>query len=273
MSIKLNKIFLYLFLGLAFIWLFVPFSMALLWSLVDPSVSWSYPDIFPKKLSLQRWFDMWETTSLSTAMLNSYSLAPLEALVTIVLASPTAYAFAKIDFPGREVFKVLVLIPLVVPSFVIAIFFTSLLYSLHIYAKYPSILLGHVLLFMPYAVRILTVSFTQVNDDIVNAARDLGANPWAIFKVAYLPAIKPGILASLLIVFILSIEEFAVAFIVGSPDFTTIPTILYSFLGYNFIRSNAAVVSLVLVGPNVLLMLFLERLLQSANPQNMSGKG
>ena len=272
MSIKLNKVFLCLFLGLAFIWLFVPFLMALLWSLVDPSISWSYPDIFPKKLSFQRWFDMWETTSLSIAMLNSYSLAPLAAVVTILLASPTAYAFAKIDFPGREICKVLVL-PLVVPTFVIAIFFASLLYSLHIYAKYPSILLGHVLLFIPYAVRILTVSFSQVDDDIVNAARDLGAKPWAIFQAAYLPAIKSGIFASLLIVFILSIEEFAVAFIVGSPDFTTIPTILYSYLGYNFIRSDAAVVSLVLIVPNVLLMLFLERLLQSVNPSNVSGKG
>ena len=63
------------------------------------------------------------------------------------------------------------------------------------------------------------------------------------------------------------------AFIVGSPDFTTIPTILYSYLGYNFIRSDAAVVSLVLIVPNVLLMLFLERLLQSVNPSNVSGKG
>ena len=80
-------------------------------------------------------------------------------------------------------------------------------------------------------------------------------------------------LASFLIVFILSIEEFALAFIVGSPSFTTIPTILFSYLGYDFIRPNAAVVALILVVPNVMLMLFLEQLLQSANPANLSGKG
>ena len=53
----------------------------------------------------------------------------------------------------------------------------------------------------------------------------------------------------------------------------SIPTILFSYLGYDFIRPNAAVVALILVVPNVLLMLVLERLLQSANPANVSGKG
>ena len=63
-----------------------------------------------------------------------------------------------------------------------------------------------------------------------------GASPWARFRVAFYPAIAPGILASLIIVFTQSIEEFAIAFIVGAPNFTTIPSILYSYLGYNFVR-------------------------------------
>jgi len=112
-----------------------------------------------------------------------------------------------------------------------------------------------------------------VNPEVVNAARDLGASPWGVFRAAYWPVIKPGLFAAYLIVFILSIEEFALAFIVGSPSFTTIPTILYSYLGYDFIRPNAAVVAIILVVPNVLFLLFLERLMQSANPANVSGKG
>ncbi|MNL69382.1 thiamine transporter membrane protein [compost metagenome] len=85
--------------------------------------------------------------------------------------------------------------------------------------------------------------------------------------------LKPGLLSALIVVFIFSIEEFALAFIVGAPDFTTVPTILYSYLGYNFVRPNAAVVSLILVVPNVILMLVLERLLKGANPASITGKG
>lgn len=189
------------------------------------------------------------------------------------MGAPTAFAFGRLDFPGKALAQLLMLLPLVMPGFVVAIFFGALLFSLGFFARYPAILFGQVILFLPYAVRILTVSFSQVRTDVVNAARDLGASRLAIFRVAYLPVLKPGIMAALLIVFIMSIEEFALAFVVGSPDFTTIPTILYSYIGYNFIRPNAAVVALILVVPNVILMLILERLLQSANPASVSGKG
>ena len=255
------------------LWLLIPFGMAILWSLVDPSQAWSYPDILPPKLSFQRWSDMWETSSLSVAMLNSYSLAPLAGILTVICAMPTAYAFGRIDFRGKAIAQLLILTPLVMPGFVVAIFFASILTSLGLFAPFWAILLGHVALFIPYAVRILAVSFANVRQDVINAARDLGASPYEIFRVAYLPVLKPGIFAALLIVFILSIEEFALAFVIGSPDFITIPTILYSYLGYNFIRPNAAVVALILVVPNVILMLGLERLMRSANPAGISGKG
>jgi putative spermidine/putrescine transport system permease protein len=255
------------------LWLVVPFGMALLWSLVDPGKTWTYPDLLPQQLSFRRWTEMWQTTSLPIALGNSYTLAPVVAALTVILAMPTAYAFGRLYFRGKAVAQRLSLLPLVVPSFVMAVFFTALLYKLGIYSKLAGIVLGHVVLFLPYAIRILTVSFSQVRQDLIDAARDLGAGSWAQFSVAYLPVLKPGILASLIIVFIQSIEEFAIAFVLGSPDFTTVPTILYSYLGYNFVRSNAAVVSLVLVVPNVILMLVFERLLRSEGAAMAGSKG
>lgn len=256
-----------------FLWLLVPFAMAVLWSLVDPSEPWSYPDLFPQKLSLERWIIVWQTTSLPTALLNSYTLAPAAGICSLLLAMPTAYAFGREEFPGKNIAQILILTPLVLPGFVTAVFFSSVLLSFGVFAKYPAILLGHVVLFLPYAVRILTVSFSQVQPEVVNAARDMGASPLSVFRVAYLPVLKPGIFAAMLIVFVLSIEEFAIAFIVGVPTFTTVPTILYSYLGFEFVRTNAAVVALILVVPNVCFMLVLEKLLQSANPANVAGKG
>jgi putative spermidine/putrescine transport system permease protein len=268
-----QRVLTYLLVAVMVLWLAVPFGMAVIWSLVDPSQAWSYPDVLPPKLSFQRWLIMWETTSLPTAMFNSYTLAPLAALGAVVLGAPTAFAFGRFEFPGKSTAQLVILIPLVMPGFVIAIFFGALLLSMGIFARYPAVLFGHIVLFVPYTVRILTVSFSQVRTEVVNAARDLGASWPEVFRVAYFPVLKPGISAALLIVFILSIEEFALAFVVGSPDFTTIPTILYSYLGYNFVRPNAAVVALILVIPNIVLMVGLERLLQSANPASVSGKG
>ena len=269
----LNRALMVALLTVVAVWLFVPFTMAVLWSLVDPETGWNFPDLLPPSLTVMRWVEVWTTTALPQAIANSYMLAPTAAVTTLILASPTAYCFARYDFPGKGLAQVATLLPLVVPGFVLAIFFSSLIFSLGIYSRFLSILMAHCVLFLPYAIRIMTVSFGQVRQDLIDAARDLGASPIAVFRAAYLPALLPGILASLIIVFIQSIEEFAIAFIVGAPNFTTIPSILYSYLGYNFIRPNAAVVSLILVVPNVLLMLGLERLLKSANPAQTGVKG
>ena len=271
---RINKIIMGLVVGTAFIWLIIPFAMAILWSLVDPSAPWTADLLLPPEMSFARWTNMWQNSALKSALLTSYTLAPSAAILALVLALPTAFALGRFDFPGREVAKLLCLLPLVVPVFITSIFLTSLLFQLGLTAyRTPAVIFAHAIIFLPYAIRIMTVSFEQVRTDHIDAARDLGASRFARFKVAYLPALKSGIFATLLIVFIQSIEEFAIAFIVGSPDIVTIPTLLYSALGQDFVRPNAAVLSLILVVPNIFLMLFLERLLKSANPTLSSGKG
>ena len=270
----LNKALLYLLMTICTLWLVIPLTMGVLWSLVVPVEPWTADKVLPPVMSFYRWNHMWVNSPLQGALFNSYRLAPSAAILTLMLALPTSYALGRISFPGREVAKLVALLPLVVPPFVTAIFFTALLFRLGLNTwRFGAILFAHSVVFLPFAIRIMTVSFEQVRQDHIDAARDLGASVLARWRVAYLPALKPGIFASLLIVFIQSIEEFALAFIVGSPNFTTIPTLLFSSMGQDFVRPNAAVLSLILVVPNVFLMLFLEKLLRSANPSMSSGKG
>ncbi|MBU2865998.1 ABC transporter permease subunit [Pacificibacter marinus] len=270
----LNRALMILLMTVATLWLVIPFTMAILWSFVDPAAPWTPDHLLPPVMSAYRWEFMWENSLLKPALLNSYTLAPLAALVTFVIAMPTAFALGRYEFRGKEIAKIAALLPLVVPTFVTAIFFTSILYQIGLAQyRFSAILFAHTVLFLPYAIRIMSVSFEQVRQDHINAARDLGASAWAVFRVAYWPALKPGVLATLLIVFIKSVEEFAIAYIVGQPGFVTVPTLVYASLGQDFNRPNAAVLSLILAVPNVILMLFLERLLKSANPALSSGKG
>ncbi|MBO8134206.1 ABC transporter permease [Dickeya fangzhongdai] len=270
---RLNRLLVAVILLLGTVWLILPFAMAVLWSLVDPSHPWAYPDVFPPVLSLLRWRELWHNTSLPDALLHSYLLAPMVTLTCLLLAMPTAYAFGRLSFPGKGLAQALTLLPIVLPGFVVAIFFSSLLTRLGVYSRFMGIFLGHTVLFLPYAIRILSVSFSQVRQDLVDAARNLGASRREIFRVAYWPALQSGMMAAMIMVFILSIEEFSVSYIVGAPDFITVPTILYSYLGYNFIRPNAAVVSLILVVPNVVLMLLMERCLKNVPASAFVNKG
>ncbi|MFV0321561.1 MAG: ABC transporter permease [Alphaproteobacteria bacterium] len=254
-------------------WIILPFMMAILWSLVDPSQPWSYPDLFPKKLSFARWVDIWQKTNIKYALKNSYSLAPVVAIISVLCAMPTAYALGRLDFKGKNIIQILSLLPMVVPAMVIAVFFTQLLINMGIYNKYLGIMIGHVVITLPYSIRILSAGFSNIQQDQIDAAKDLGANLPTIIRVVYLPTILPAMFAALIFTFIISIEEFNIAYVLGSPDFTTVPTILYSYLGYNFVRPNAAVVSLILVVPNVLLMLFVEKLIRGDKVYQKGTKG
>lgn len=233
------------FLIANFVWLGLPFGMAILWSLVDPDHPWSYPDLFPQVLSFNRWLLVWDKTSLSHALFNSYTIAPAVAVVSLLLSLPTAYAFGRMNFRGKAIAEMLTLIPLVMPSMIIGIFFSAMLMNLDISNPFFGIVLGHTVLTLPYSIRIMAAGFKSVPQDMVDASRDLGAGAWGTFCNAYLPMLKPSFLAALIFCTVKSLEEFSIAYVLGAPDFITVPTILYSFLGYSFVRPDAAVVSMI----------------------------
>ncbi|EPK6164711.1 ABC transporter permease [Providencia stuartii] len=269
---KVVKISLIFFIFINVVWLGLPFTMAILWSLVDPQHPWSYPDLFPQKLSLARWKIVWEQTSLATALFNSYTIAPAVAILSLLLATPTAYAFGRMTFKGKAVAEMLTLIPLVMPGMIIGIFFSSMLISLNISNTFMSIVIGHTVLTLPYSIRIMSAGFKSIPQDIIDASRDMGVSFWGTFCNAFLPMLKPSLLASLIFCLVRSLEEFSISFVLGSPDFITVPTILYSFLGYSFVRPDAAVVSMILVIPNVILMIIIERLLKGNYLSQSTGK-
>ncbi|MEZ9890898.1 ABC transporter permease [Vibrio lentus] len=254
------------------LWLGVPFAMAIIWSLVDPNHPWSYPDLFPQVLSFGRWVEVWESTSLPEALRNSYSVAPAVAILTITLAMPTAYAFGRMEFRGKKLAEMVSLLPMVMPSMILAVFFSAMLLELGLTDPYVNIVIAHTVLALPYAIRILSAGFKAIPQDLIDACSDMGAGKIGTFKHAFLPMLKPSLLASSIFCLVISIEEFNMSYVLGAPDFITVPTILYSFLGYSFIRPDAAVVSLILVIPNVLLMLLIERLLKGNYLSQSTGK-
>ncbi|MGF1695795.1 ABC transporter permease [Vibrio lamellibrachiae] len=254
------------------VWLGIPFAMAILWSLVDPAHPWSYPDVLPQVISFERWALVWNTTSLPEALRNSYLVAPAVALLTVTLAMPTAYAFGRLEFKGKKLAELATLLPMVMPSMILAVFFSAMLLDLGLNNAYINIVIAHTVLALPYAIRILSAGFKAIPQDLIDASADMGAGKWGTFKHAFLPMLKPSLLASFIFCLVISIEEFNMAYVLGAPDFITIPTILYSFLGYSFIRPDAAVVSLILVIPNVLLMLIIERLLKGNYLSQSTGK-
>src|SRR6185295_6484732 len=125
------------------------------------------------------------------------------------------------------------------------------------------LVIGHTLLAMPFMLRILTTAFEAIPQDLIDAARNLGAGRLALVRHVLVPMVLPGLLAGSIFTFVTSLEEFNLTYVIGTPSYETIPTVLFGYLGYHFVRTNAAVVSIVLVVPSVLLLLLAERYLKT----------
>jgi putative spermidine/putrescine transport system permease protein len=240
----------------------IPLVMAVLWSLVDPDHPWSYPDPFPRHLSWFQWQYVFKYTGVVQAIGTSFSLAVVSTVVAFVLALPTAYAIGRHNFRGKEFVRLLILLPIVLPGMIVALFLSRVFGYLGLAQTFVGLVLGHTLLGLPYMLRLLSTSFEAIPQEIADAAANLGASELTRFWKIYIPMILPGIFAGAIFTFITSMEEFSLTFVIGTPDYQTIPTILFSFLGYNFVRTHAAVVALLLMVPNITLLFLADRLLK-----------
>lgn len=250
--------------GLIFLaWIVVPMGMAVLWSLVNPDYPWSYPQIFPTNLSTFHWEHVFKYTNILGAIKNSLIVATITTVGCAALALPTAYAIGRRKLIGGETFKIVMLLPMAMPGMAMAIFLGRLFSQWGLANSYIGIALAHILCTLPLMLRILTVSFESVPQDIIDAAANLGAKPWDRFKEVYVPMIVPGLIAGCIFTFIGSMEEFNLSFIIGAPAIQTVPTILYSYLGYNFLRTNASVVTLVMMVPNIIVLMLTEHFIKT----------
>ena len=250
----------------------VPLLMAVLWSLVNPDYPWSYPAVLPTHLSWFQWDNVFRYSDIVKAMATSFTLAPVVTIVSFLLSLPTAYVIGRYNFPGKEFTRIIILLPIILPGMVVGLFLSRVFGYVHLSQSFIGLVLGHTLMGIPFMLRLLSTSFEAIPKDIPDAAENLGANTFWKFKEIYLPMILPGIFAGAIFTFITSLEEFNLTFVIGTPTFTTIPIVLFSYLGYKFVRTNAAVVAILLMIPNAGLLFIADRFLKTDYLSTAYGK-
>ncbi|MFF7126768.1 MULTISPECIES: ABC transporter permease [unclassified Streptomyces] len=186
------------------------------------------------------WFTTWQAVA-STAL-------------TLLLALPAAYVFARLDFPGRHLLRAVVTVPFVLPTVVVGTAFLALvgrggllddLWGVRLDTTVWAILLAHV--FFNYAVVVRTVGglWAQLDPRQEQAARMLGASPLRAWRKVTLPALAPAVAAAALMVFLFTFTSFGVVQILGGPTFSTLEVEIYRQTSEVFDLSTAAVLTLV----------------------------
>ncbi|HMS93878.1 MAG TPA: ABC transporter permease [Tabrizicola sp.] len=172
---------------------------------------------FPLKGFTLNWFgEMLADQNLRLAAKNSLIIALSVATVSTVLGIFAARASVRYSFPGKAPIMGLIMLPLVLPEMIVAMALLVVLLSMEVPLSLFTVIIGQVLICTPFAVAILTSAFQSLDKSLEEASLDLGETAWSTFRLIILPLVMPGIMASFLICFTISFDEFIISNFLGS---------------------------------------------------------
>ncbi len=213
----------------------------------------------PSGISL-RWFEaILDNPDFIDAAIVSLQLGVASATIATVICIPAGLAIGSGRFRGRDALQALFLSPLTVPTVVLGIAFLRFLSMAGMNGTFWGLVLCHVVIIVPFVLRLVLASVTGLDPSIGRAATSLGAGGLTVFRRITLPAIIPGIVGGWVLAFITSFDELTVTVFIVNPATTTLPVKLFSHITQTT-DPLVASVSTVAILFTVALMLIVDRI-------------
>jgi len=222
---------------------------------------WFYPSVLPDEFSLKWWSVVFGNRSVVASIQNSLMTAPVVTLLSAVICLPAAYAFARFEFPARRALLLSFLSANSFPKIGLYISIATLFYRLNLMTTYWGVVLIQLVGTLLFMIWIPAGTFRGINRSLEEAARDVGASGLRTFFQITLPIAMPGLLVAGLFAFLAAFDEAQGTLIVGSPNYITMPVMMYTLV-LNYPQPVGAVFSILLTLPSLVLLLLAQRLLR-----------
>jgi putative spermidine/putrescine transport system permease protein len=188
----------------------------------------------PQGLSLRWYTALLDQPEFLDAFWLSLILAALAAAVATVVGTLAAFGLVRYRFPGRDLANAVVLSPLLLPGVVSGIALLQFFAMVGVGASFGRLLMGHVIITVPYVVRAVAAVLTGFDRSLEEAAQSLGANPPRAVLLITLPVVSAGVLAGAVFAFVTSFDNVVVSIFLTSPTLVPLPVRLY-----NYVESSA----------------------------------
>jgi len=214
---------------------------------------------FPPEGFSLRWFQAaLEYEPFTGALVSSLQLALLATGLALLLGIPVTLAIHRGRIPGRGLVEALFLSPLIVPELVVGLaLYQQLMIGLGL-DNFETLLVGHTVLLLPYAVRVTGASLALADPTLEEAARGLGASPLHAFRTVTLPLLRPGIFSAALLGLVTSFNNVPLSLLLQTRDFRTLPVTMLDYVQQSYDPMVAAISTLILIG-TVIIALVAER--------------
>ena len=226
---------------------------------------WRYPSLIPQEFGLKFWnqtlarADVWSSISMSLTL--AFTVTALSALICL----PAAYAFARLDFPGRSILFFSFLAGHAFPKFGLLVAIAGIFLQLNLIGTFWGVVLIQLVGTLLFMIWIPVAAFQAVDRRMEEAARDVGASPFRVFWSITLPQAGPTIAAAILLSFVGTFYETEGAWLIGAPQVRTLPVLMISFINNQPVIQYGAVLSVILWVPSFIALLFARRVVNSGS--------
>jgi putative spermidine/putrescine transport system permease protein len=227
---------------------------------IESFTSTDYVVFPPPGFSLKWYGEFIKRPEFVDSVIVSVVVAVCASLVATALGTAAAIALVRYKFFGRKFLQQLFVAPLSLPGLIFGLALLQFLARYGIPRNVVTMVLAHIIITMPFAIRFITVALVGVDRNVEMAAQSLGASRWRTFRYVTLPLIRPGVVASLVFAFILSFDEVAASLFVSSPSAMTLPVRIFVYIDQNYDPLVTSVSSL-LVFAALIAIIILERTL------------
>lgn len=208
-----------------FAFLYFPIIVLIVYSFNGESVG-GFP---PHGWTLHWYRLLFDDDPLWSSVWNSVLVAAFAVAISVLLGLPASLALDRASFPGKTIFRRIVLLPLILPGIITGLSLLTLYVAAGAKLSLVTVALGHGTALISVAVTEISAGLQKFDRAQEEASRDLGAGEWMTFWRVTLPNLKLSLIAAMLLIFTLSLDEIAVTFfLVGREN--TLPLEIWSRL-------------------------------------------
>jgi len=236
---------------LVFAFIYLPIVVLLVYSFNRDGVG-GFP---PRHFTLDWYRQLFQDAAIWDSVLNSLLVAAGAVGLSLTLGLLAALALDRADFPGKTLFRRLVLLPLILPGIITGLSLLLFAVRINLELSLITIFLGHGTALVSVAATELFAGLEKLDRRQEEASLDLGATPWRTFWLVTLPNLRLSLIAAGLLIFTLSMDEIAVTFFLYGREYT-LPLEIWGRLRRGITPEINAISSLILLVSVVLIVVW-----------------
>lgn len=245
-SISFSRIF----MGIVLVVMYLPIVLLVIYSFNESKISSVWGGF-----SIKWYQQLFRDKEMFKALWNSIVLGVSSSVCAAVIGTLGAFGMTKIKCKANGVMEYLSTLPIMIPEIILAMVFLAFFSLLGLPFGMTTLILGHTAFCIPYCFMLVKARLVGMDASLAEAARDLGASEWQVFRDITLPLIAPAIASGMVLSFAMSFDDVIISLFVTGVNVNTLPIRVYTQIKTGVTPEINALCSLMLLATLILVAL------------------